>query len=433
MTEILSKPLVQADTPVATAEAVGSRPLLAGFRLGTFASLRHRGYLYLWIGVVFTSAGAWMEQVAISWIVYTMTDSPFLLGAVNGMRALPFLVFGPLAGVAADRLHPKQLMLWSQSVILLLYILLVALLLMEQVEVWHLFAFTLAASAAWSFNQPVRQALIPLLVPRQDVMNGVALQSLGFNVTRVAGPGVGGVLMATVGGGWTFMLITLTWIGVMVTTWLIPVPAAAIPEQKRSNMWEDLVEGLRYIRTDPAVSGLLLLALVPFIFAMPYMSLMPIFARDVFGMDARGLGELMTATGVGAIVSTLVVASLGSFKGKGLVLLGSGVALGLSLILFAFSTDYLFSLGVLVFVGLFSMAYLALSGTMLQLATPQQYMGRVMSIYMLDRGLMPLGSFAAGAVAELWSAPIAQALMGGICVVFIAVGALAMPHIRRLS
>ncbi|MBI2887328.1 MAG: MFS transporter [Chloroflexi bacterium] len=433
MTETLRRPLVAPASPVATLdapEAGGAGPRL---RLGTFTSLQHRGYLYMWIGVLFTSAGAWMEQVAISWLVYQMTDSAFLLGAINGMRALPFLALAAPAGVAADRMHPKQLMLWSQGIILALYVGLVALLYLDMVEVWHLFVFTLGASAAWSFNQPVRQALIPYLVPRHDLMNAVALQSVGFNVTRVLGPGIGGVLMATVGGGGTFLLVTLTWVGVMVTTYLIPVPSAGIPAKKSSNAWEDLVEGLRYIRRDRVVLGLLLLALAPLVFAMPYMSLMPIFARDVFGMDARGLGELMTATGVGAIVSTLAVASLGDYRGRGKLLLGSGVGFGLSVVAFAFSTSYPLSLAILVVVGLFSMAYLPLTNTLLQLNTPQEYMGRVMSIYMLDRGLMPLGSFAAGAMAEALSAPLALGAMGALSALLIVLGVLAMPQIRRLD
>ncbi|HLE79868.1 MAG TPA: MFS transporter, partial [Dehalococcoidia bacterium] len=345
MPDTANGPLVRTEPVLSEKpDTVGALPGKRAFSIGTFASLRHRGYLYLWIGILFTSAGVWMEQVAISWLIYEMTGSPFMLGAVNGMRALPFLFLGPPAGVAADRLHPKSLMLWSQVVILGLYVFLVVLLALGILEVWHLFVFTIGSSAAWSFNQPVRQAIVPSLVPREDIMNAVALQSVGFNVTRIVGPGIGGVLMATVGGAWTFLLITVVWIGVIVTTYLIPLTAASIPRQKTSNAWQDLVEGLRYIRTDRVVLGLLFLALVPLVFAMPYMSLLPIFAAEVFEMDARGLGELLTATGVGAIISTLVVASLGSYKGKGTLLVGSGAGLGVSLVLFAVSTYYPFSL-----------------------------------------------------------------------------------------
>jgi len=150
-------------------------------------------------------------------------------------------------------------------------------------------------------------------------------------------------------------------------------------------------------------------------------------------MDARGLGELLTATGVGAIASTLTVASLGKFRGKGALLAISGVGMGVSILFFSLSTSYPLSLALLVLVGMFQMAYLSLTNTLLQLATPQEYLGRVMSIFMLDRGLMPLGSMAAGAIAEVLGAPFALAIMGGACAVFVAIGIVVMPSVRRLD
>lgn len=434
MTDTLRKETIPETIPhesLAGAPNPVRRGLLP-FHLTTFDALQHRGYLYMWIGILFTSAGAWMEQVAISWLVYELTGSAFLLGAVNGMRALPFLFFGPVAGAIADRLHPKLLMLWSQYIILGLYVALVALLALDVLEVWHLFVFTFGASAAWSFNQPVRQALIPALVPREHLMNAVALQSVGFNLTRIIGPGVGGVLMATVGGGWTFFLVALTWVGVIGTTYLIPVTYDG-SLGKRGTVWNDMIDGFVYLRTNTVVFGLLALALIPMLFAMPYMSLLPLFAGDVFHMDARGLGELLTATGVGAIASTLTVASLGKFRGKGGLLAISGIGIGLSILLFSLSSFYPLSLALLALVGMFQMAYLALTNTLLQLATPQEYLGRVMSIFMLDRGLMPLGSMVAGAIAEVLGAPFALAVMGGGCAALVAVGIVVMPAVRRLE
>ena len=417
------------------AATVAASPRRSGIRIHTFDALRHRGYLYIWIGILFTSAGVWMEQVALSWLVYEMTDSAFLLGATGGVRALPFLFVGPVAGVVADRFNRKHVLLWSQYAVLALYVVLVGLLWLDRIEVWHIFAFTILASVAWSFNQPVRQSLIPQLVPREDLANAIALQSVGFNVTRVVGPAVAGVLMATVGGTGTFLLVTFTWIGVIVVSHLIPVlPSEVAPRGLRAvDVWEDLIEGLRYIRTNEVVFGMILLAIIPIVFAMPYMTLIPIFARDVFGMDARGVGELLAASGVGAIVAALALASFRNLRERGKVFFVSGVALGVSIVLFGFSTSYPFSLAFMALVGLTSMVVMILANSVIQMATSQQYMGRVMSIYMLDRGLMPLGSFAAGVIAEVTSAPIALGLMGGICAVLVAIGALAAASIRRLG
>ncbi len=399
---------------------------------GIFAALGNRGFLYIWLGIVFTSAGIWMEQVALSWLIYQMTDSPFLLGALNAMRALPFLFFGPVGGVVADRFDRRALMLGSQYVILALYAALVLLLFLDRIEPWHLFAFTIGSSTAWCFNHPVRQALVPLLIGREQLVNAIALQSFGFNVTRVAGPALGGILMATVGGTGTFLLVTLTWVAVIAVTYLIPIPAHPARTEETS-MWQDLVEGVQYVRRDSVILGLLLVGMVPVVFGMTYQSLMPVFARDVFGLDARGLGELLSATGIGAVVSALAVASLGGFRGKGWLILGSGVSLGVALVGFALSSDYVLSLVLLVLVGACSMATTTLTSSMIQMATPQEYMGRVMSIWMLDRGLMPAGSFAAGALAEAFTGPLALAVMGVACALLVGLGAAAMPHLRRLA
>lgn len=398
----------------------------------TFGALRYPGFVYIWVGILFTSAGVWMEQVALSWLIYEMTDSPFLLGALNGVRSLPFLFFSPVGGVVADRFDRRFLMMASQYVLLGLYAALLALLFFDLLQVWHLFAFTVLGSTAWCFNQPVRQSLVPQLVPREHLVNAVALQSFGFNIMRIAGPALGGVLMATVGGRGTFLLVTVAWVGVIAVSYLVPFPPRP-PRVERTNMWDDLVAGLQYIRGDRVVLGLMLIALVPMVLGMTFQTLMPVFARDVFEMDARGLGELMSATGVGAVVSALAVASLGGYRGKGMILVGSGIALGLALVAFAMSTSYLLSLGLLVIVGAFSMASVTLASGMIQMATPQQYMGRVMSIYMLDRGLMPLGSFAAGALAEAFTGPLAMAVMGACCAFFVALSGAAMPHLRRLA
>lgn len=405
------------------------------FRLTTFSSLKHRDYLYVFLGVVFTSAGQWMENVALGWLVYEMTNSPFLLGVLGGLRAVPFLFFGLFGGAMADRVDRKALMLWSQLFILALYVWLVAVLFLGITQVWHIFAFVLLGSVAWVFNQPARQSMIPLLVPREDFMNAVALQSVGFNVTRVLGPVLGGVLMAWLGPTVTFVLITVTWLGVIWWTLLIRVPpvAAAPGARPRTSVLHDILEGLRYVRGNAVVRGLIILALVPQVVAMPYLNLMPVFARDVFGLDARGLGEMMMATGVGALVSTLAVASLGMYQGKGRLLLASGVALGTSVLGFGLSANYLLSLVLLVGAGGFTMAFMALSNTLLQLATDHEYLGRVMSIYMLDRGLFPLGAFLAGLVAEVTSAPVALSLMGGLSLALMAVAAARMPEIRRVG
>ncbi len=404
----------------------------------TFTALRYPGYRYLWLGTLLTSAGVWMEQLALGWLVYTMTDSPFMTGAIIGVRALPFLFFGPLGGVVADRVEPKKLIMVTQLGVSLLYGVLALILFLGAAEVWHLFAFTIAVSITWSFNQPVRQTLMPLLVPREGLTNAIALQSVGFNFTQLIGPAVGGLMLAGFGGGQmggavTFGSVAVVWLFVLWTTKLIPIPPEAVPQRKSSNLTHDLLEGIRYVRRDPVVRSLIITALVPMIFGLSYTGLMPVFARDVFGRDATGLGQLTIATGLGSFASGLLLASMGSMGRKGVLLLGAGAALGLTLVGFSFARDYNLALALMVCVGLFSMAFLVLNNTTIQLATPQQFRGRVMSIYMLNRGLMPIGSFALGALAEVFGAPSALALAGGTCVLLLALAGFLMPPVRRLD
>jgi MFS family permease len=209
-----------------------------------------------------------------------------------------------------------------------------------------------------------------------------------------------------------------------------PTPARA---GSRTSVRQDLAEGLRYIGRNPAVRGLIVLALLPFVLIMPYMTLLTVFARDIFHMDAAGLGLLMSVSGVGALAATLGIASLGGYRGKGRLLLATSIAMSVTLIGFAFSPWLPLSYLMLTLVSGASMAYMALSNTMLNMIVPNEFRGRVMSVYMLDRGLMPLGSLAAGLMAALWGAPVALGVMGALGLLGTVLFFGLFPSVRRLE
>lgn len=403
------------------------------FRLSTFDSLRHRDYRLLWLGIVFTSGGMWMEQVALNWLVYTMTGSAVQLGILNGLRALPSLLSGLPGGVAADRLDRKQLMLGTQWILLILYLALGLLIVVDWVAVWHLMVFTLVSGLVWTFNQPVRQAVLPTLVPKEDLLNAVALQSSGFNLMRVVGPAAGGLLIAWIGAGGAILGEAAAWGVVLVLTAMMRVPPTPPRAGRTTSIAQDLCEGIRYIVRSPDVRGLIVMALLPFVLIMPYMTLLTVFARDIFHMDAAGLGLLMSVSGIGALAATLGVATLGAYRGKGNLLFGCAVAMSVTLVGFALSPWLPFSYLMLVIVSGTSMAYMTLSNTMVNMIVPNEFRGRVMSVYMLDRGLMPLGSLAAGMLAALWGAPFALAVMGGLGLAATAVFGALFPNVRRLE
>ena len=240
------------------------------------------------------SGGQWIQQVTLGWLLYDLTGSSVLLGALNGLRALPFLVSSPLAGVAADRLERRGLMLKTQYVLVVTALVMGTLVASGLVQVWHLFLFTLITGIAWAFNEPVRQSLVPSMVPKEELMNAVALHSAGFNLNKVIGPALGGLLIAAFGPSGNFFVQSLAYGGVLYTIYSMRVPPTPV-EASRSSVLANLKEGFSYVWSTPTVLALMVADLVPRIFAVPYQALMPIFQKDVLGVVPEGLGVLMAA------------------------------------------------------------------------------------------------------------------------------------------
>ncbi|HYU19078.1 MAG TPA: MFS transporter [Chloroflexota bacterium] len=395
-------------TPVPAAAAPAEPAPRSG--LQTFRSLRHRDYRLLWFGTLFSGLGQWIQQATLGWLTYDLTGSAFLLGAVNGCRSLPLLLLGPFGGVAADRVDRRRLMLTTQVGLMLLSTVFATLIILGQLRVWHIFAFTLLTGVSWAFNMPVRQSVVPNIVARGDLMNAMALNAAGFNITRILGPTVAGVLIATLGPGENFYLQAAAYLGVslMVLQLRIPPAARAAHHSVRAN----LKEGGLFIWRHPTLRTQMSLALVPVVVALPYTSLMPIFASDVLDVGPTGFGLLMSAPGVGAVIGTLTIASLESIERKGLLMLGAVFGLGASLVAFSLSRSFLLSLALLIVVGAVQMVYMTTNQTLIQLTTPDHLRGRIMGVYMLNQGLLPLGSLLAGTLAGLFGAPLAVSLMG---------------------
>lgn len=379
------------------------------------------------------SAGQWIQQVTLGWLVYDLTGNSMLLGALNGLRALPFLVTGPMAGVAADRMDRKQLLVHTQWVLIVTAIMMGGVVAFGMLNVWHIFIFTLITGIAWTFTEPVRQSMIPGIVPKQDLANAIALNSGGFNLMKIIGPALGGAMIALFGAAGNFFVQAIAYVGVLVMIdWMHVPPNSA--EARRYSAVANLKEGFAYVWSTPAVLALMTLAYVPRVFAVPYQTLMPVFQKDVLRVGPEGLGLLMAAPGVGAVISVLLLASLGNrLKRQGLFLVGSILILGLFLILFSQITYFPLALICLVLVGIFQMLFLASTNTILQMIVPDDLRGRVMSLYMLDRGFMPAGALFAGVTAHFIGAPMTVATMGAIVIVLVLFVAWRVPAIRNLE
>jgi len=402
-------------------------------RFHTFSSLRHLDYRYLWSGTLMMSAGQWVQQVTLGWLLYDLTGNSMLLGALNGLRAVPFLVTGPMAGVAADRMDRRKLLLRTQWILIITAVAMGTLVASPYLHVWHIFIFTLITGIAWSFTEPVRQSMIPSVVPKEDLVNAIALNSGGFNLMKVIGPALGGAMIVLFGGAGNFFVQSVAYSGVLVMIYLMHIPNTP-SEARRASAIANLKEGFAYIWSTPAVLALLTLAYVPRIFAVPYQTLMPVFQKDVLQVGPDGLGMLMAAPGVGALIAVLTLASLANrLKRQGLFLVGSIVVLGFFLIVFSQVRVFPLALATLVIAGAFQMFFLASTATILQLLVPDELRGRVMSLYMLDRGFMPVGALFAGTTAHFIGAPFTVAVMGGIVIVLALFVAWRVPAIRTLE
>ncbi len=420
--------MAQATHPPESAEHAAVATDRGGIQ--TFRSLRHRNYRLLWFGTLFSSSGQWIQQVTLGWLAYDMTGSGAILGAVNGLRSLPLLFLGPFGGVAADRFDKKRLMFSTQMFLMVTAVIFATLIVSRHLEVWHIFVFSALTGVGWAFNMPVRQSIVPNVVPRADMMNAMALNSAGFNVTRIIGPALAGLMIAKIGAGENFYIQAAAYLGVAFMVLQLRLPD--IPRSSRGSVTASLAEGARYVAKHPTLRTQMTLALVPVVIALPYTALLPILAKDTLGKGAGGFGVLMSAPGLGAVVATLVIASLNNVRRKGLLLLGAVFSLGISLILVSLSRSFPLTVVLLVVTGAAQMAYMTTNQTVLQLTTPDEYRGRVMGIYMLNQGLLPFGSLFAGVLADAFTAPVAIAVMGATVSVLAVVFFLRASSIRGL-
>lgn len=394
------------------------------------ASLRHRNYRLLWSGTALTQTGQWAQQVATGWLVLDMTGSGFYLGLAGFLRSIPQLFLSIPGGVLADRMDRGRLLAYGQGVSAIFTLLLAVLIWSGQVELWHVLVLTFVIGSAMSLIFPVRQTLVPNAVDREDLQNAVALNSAGLNLTRTAGPALAGVLIVSVGISICFFLQA---IGLLLSYWT--TIAMRLPPREReatlASPRADLAEGWRYITTTPAVAGLLLTALIPTTLGMPYMALLPMFAREL-EIGAGGLGLLMTVMGVGSILGSVAFTAAGNFARKGQMMLTCSGLFGIALLLLAVSGNLAFALASLLAAGLSSAIYQATNQTLLQSIVPDGLRGRVISAYNLTWGMMPLGTLPLGWLADHTGAPFAVGVAGALVVLFSGYAALRLPAMRAL-
>ena len=418
-----------------SAAGVGSAPPFRSVHTGLFASFHYSDFRLLWIGQLGWSGANWMEQVARNWLVWELTGSGVALGLVNLFRALPQLLMALPAGVVADRFNKKYVLMACQSMTMFSYLCLLGLVISDLIELWHIYLFSFLLGISMAFNQPARNALIPNLVPEQIMLNAFALNQVAMNFMRVVAPGIAGFLIGLFDVTAAFVGAVALFAVVIVATIIMKAPGAKSVVETESASGQ-LMEGLRYVMADKSILVVMVIALAVFTFVMPYNTLMPILADKVLDIGAQGFGLMLSVAGIGALIGGLTVASFGDVRRKGLLYLGASFGYAFSVFLLGVSPSLglgvLLPMFVMLFIGAGQAIFMTAGNVALMAHAPEELRGRILSVYNLDRGLMPLGSAGGGALADLLSAPAALMIMGGTATAMVAVVGALSARIRRM-
>ena len=364
----------------------------------------YRDFRLMWAGAFTSSVGTWMQEVAQNWLILTMTGSAFLLGLDAFLGDAPFLLFSLFGGVMADRVDRRRILLRSQYVQMSSATLLAVLLLAHAVQVWMILTLSFVVGLAQSFGGPAYQALVPTLVDKEDLPNAVALNSIQFNLARVVGPVLAGIAFYKLGAAACFGLNALSFLAPIAALLVLQRGGGIVPPTE--GVLASLKTGLRAVHNTGPLRGLIVLSFVGSFCAMPLVTFLPVFARNVFHRDAKGYSVLLAAFGIGAILGAVSVAAFGNVRRKGILAVVMQMIFGALMAAFAMSRTPALSYALLGLAGASLMVVFALFMTLVQANVENHLRGRVVSVYTLAfRGAMPLGNLVAGALAGAFTAP----------------------------
>jgi len=415
------------------AQALPAPPPLKRGPAAAFGALRHRNFRLFFSGQLVSLIGTWMHQVARSWLVLELTNSAFYVGFVAALGSLPVLLLSLYAGAVADRMSKLRLIIMTQTAAMTLSFALAALVFTHAVTVWHIVVIAALIGTVNAFDVPGRQSFFIELVGRDDLMNAIALNSSAFNVTRILGPSVAGLLIGLVGVGACFLLDGFSFMAVIAALLWIRIPPFRRPTT-RPSAWAHIGEGLRYVRSDRRIMALVVNIAVFSIFGYPFLVLLPVVTKQVLGRGAIAFGWMSSAVGAGALAGALLLAAFSRQLPKGRVLRWASASFGVVLVAFAAARTLPLVLLVLVGLGFVMITNNATTNTLLQTLAPDHMRGRVMSVYTLAFvGMGPIGAFQAGYFAERFGAPAALAGGAVICLVASLVVFWRVPGLAELS
>jgi predicted MFS family arabinose efflux permease len=403
----MSSSLPQEETVEANARAG-----IPGRFQRTFSALRYRDFRLLWFGAFASTTGTFMQTLAQGWLVYTMTGSAFLLGVDGFLATGPMLLFSLFGGVIADRIERRKIMLLSQVMQMTFAFVLTGLIYFHAVKVWHIFILSFLTGSAQSFSGPAYASLLPLLVKRDDMSNAVAMNSMQFNLARVIGPAIGGVVFGVWGATACFGINGLSFVAVIIALLIIKMPPLHANATSTS-MMAQMKQGFAFVASRRSLLMLTFLSFAGTFLGMPLFTMMPVVAKSIFHLGPQGLSMLQADYGIGSVVGALFVAGSSYAAKKGRIALMLQLVFACTLVAFGFSRHITSSLVIAFLAGAAIVGVISLYSSLVQLSTSDAMRGRVMSIFMLAfRGGMPLGNLLAGFVAQRWSISTALEVNG---------------------
>ncbi len=410
-------------------EATGNRHIQLP---ATFAAFRHKNFRLYWFGNIISFIGTWMQNTAKSWLVLSLTNSPFFVGLDSTLSWLAVWFISLPAGVLSDHLDKRKLMIFTQSGLALLALLLALLTWTRVINIYFILTISLIAGAFTAINAPVAQTLIPELVGRKDILNAIALNSSMFNIARMIGPALAGSLLTFAGPAVCFALNSASFLVIIITLVFIRLNTP-VSNSNQEKFTRRIIAGIKFVKNHPDIRILMIMTGVFSSFGICYIPLMPVIARDVLHLDARGYGLMMTALGAGAVTGGLTLATLSRTRHRGKILFTGTGLLGALIIIFSFIRLPALALVLLVLVGVCQTSIASLTNTLIQTSSPDDIRGRVMSVFnIFFNGMFPVGSLIAGALAQTKGAPFAL-LIGGVLVLLTLTSvSLLRPQLRQL-
>lgn len=407
------------------------RNFRGAFRI--FSSLKTRNFRLYFLGQCVSLCGTWIQNIAMGWLIYRMTDSVFLLTSVTFLNLIPSLFLTPLTGVLSDRFNRYKILLTTQSLFMLQAMTLAVLTLGGWIKVWHILALSACAGIFSAIEAPARQSFYTRLVRPEDMSNAIALNSVAINGSRFVGPPIGGILISLMGEGYCFLLNSLSYLGVLTALLLMVLPPF-VRSATRSHWGRELKEGFVYINGYLPLKTVILLVGAVCFFGMPFLSIVPAVVKDILGGDSQMLGYVMSSVGGGAMTAGLYLAARKNVRGLGKVVTICCSMFGVGLVLLSFVHIPVLACLVCFPIGFGMIATLASCNTLLQTLVDDDKRGRVMSFFtMASAGMNPLGSLFMGSVAK--GLGITNVLWGSglLCIASAAIYEYYRPIIRRLA